>query len=140
MKLAAVRKYAMSLPEVTEEPHFHFSSFRVRGKLLVTVPPEQTHIHVFVGDSEREPALALHREFIEKLCWAGKVRGLRISLDTAAPAVVKSLVRAAWEAKAPKSLLAAARAASSRPSSDSRSPASARRDRSTRGTRRSRSS
>ena len=107
MKLAAVRKYAMALPEVTEEPHFHFSSFRVRGKMIVTVPPEETHIHVFVDDSQREPALALYPEFVEKLFWAGKVRGLRISLAAASPTVVKSLVRAAWEAKAPKSLLAA---------------------------------
>jgi hypothetical protein len=77
----------------------------LRGKMLVTVPPEETHIHVFVDDSEREPALALYPEFIEKLFWAGKVRGLRISLATAQPAVVKALIRASWTAKAPKSLL-----------------------------------
>jgi hypothetical protein len=104
MKLSAVRKLAMSLPEVTEQPHFHFSSFRVRGKIFVTVPPEQTHIHVFVDDSQREPLLALYPEFLEKLFWAGKVRGLRVAMASATPAVVKSLVKAAWQARAPRRL------------------------------------
>ena len=109
MNVSAVRKFAMSLPEVTEEPHFNYSSFRVRGKMLVTVPPEETHIHVFVPDPLREPALALYPSFIEKLFWAGKVRGLRIALANAQPKVVESLVRAAWEAKAPKSIVSAAK-------------------------------
>lgn len=104
MMLSAVRRFAMSLPEVTEEPHFRYSSFRVRGKMLVTVPPGETHIHVFVDEALREPALALYSDYIEKLFWAGKVRGLRIALAKADPSVVKSLVRAAWQAKAPRSL------------------------------------
>ena len=106
MKLAAVRKFAMALPEVTEEPHFHMTSFRVRGKIFVTAPPEETHIHVFVDDALRGPALAVHPGFIEPLLWGGKVRGLRIALATAKPDVVENLVRAAWEGKGGKSALA----------------------------------
>jgi hypothetical protein len=109
MKLAAVRKLALALPDVTEEPHFHLSSFRVRGKIFVTVPPEETHLHVFLDETQREPALALHPEFVEKLWWGGKVRGLRVALADAEPAVVKELLRAAWEAKAPKRRRAPAR-------------------------------
>ena len=41
MKLQAVRKHAMSLEAVTEEPHHTYSSFRVRGKIFVTVPPDE---------------------------------------------------------------------------------------------------
>jgi len=106
MKLAAVRKFAMSLPEVAEEPHFHMISFRVSGKIFVTAPPEGTHLHVFVDDALRGPALAAYPGFIEKLLWGGNVRGLRIALAAAKPDVVENLVRAAWEAKAPKSTLA----------------------------------
>ena len=106
MKLAAVREFAMSLPDVTEEPHFHLTSFRVRGKIFVTAPPEEMHIHVFVVDVLRGPALAVHPDFIEPLLWGGKVRGLRVSLATAKPDVVENLVRAAWEGKAGKSALA----------------------------------
>jgi hypothetical protein len=104
MKIAAIRRHALSLPEVTEEPHFKYFSFRVRGKIFVTVPPDGEYIHVFIGDGLREPALAMHPEFLEKLTWAAKVVGLRVSLTRAIPAVVTHLVDCAWRAKAPKSL------------------------------------
>jgi len=105
MKLAEVRRCAIGLPEVTEEPHHHFSSFRVRGKIFVTVPPEQEHIHVFVDEEARERALALYPNFVEKLFWGGKVCGIRIQLASAKPGAVRDLIRSAWAAKAPKSLV-----------------------------------
>jgi len=112
MKLSQIAKFARSLPEVTEEPHFQHSSFRVRGKIFVTVPPDEEHIHVFVGDQHREPALAMHPEFLSKLTWGAKVVGLRVALELADAAVVKQLVRHAWETKAPRSLLPIPRRAS----------------------------
>ncbi len=107
MKIAEVRRFAMALPETTEEPHFEYSSFRIRGKIFVTVPPDGEHIHVFVGDDEREQALAAHPSFLEKLVWGGSVRGLRVRLSKASPKVVNHLVRSAWMRKAPKRLAAA---------------------------------
>jgi hypothetical protein len=106
VKLAAVRVLALSLPEVTEEPHHQFDSFRVRGKIFITVPPDQQHVHVFVSEEHREQALALYPEFAEKLLWGGKVVGVRVSLTQAQASAVKSLVLQAWEHKAPKALLA----------------------------------
>lgn len=105
MKLATVRNFALALPEVTEEPHHNFGSFRVRGKIFVTVPPEQEHIHVFVSEQQREQALAMYPAFAEKLLWGGKVVGIRVTLALAPSSVVKSLVRQAWENKAPNALL-----------------------------------
>ena len=102
MTFAQVRRHAMSLPGVTEEPHFTYSSFRVGGKIFVTAPPEKTHVHIFVPEPVREEALALHPEFLEKLTWGGKAVGLRANLDTASPAVIKRLVIEAWASKAPK--------------------------------------
>jgi hypothetical protein len=96
--------HALSLPEVTEEPHFHYSSFRVRGKIFVTVPPDEQHIHIFVAEQQGEPALAIHPEFLEKLTWGGKVVGLRVALAAAVPSVVKQLIGHAWKNKAPKGL------------------------------------
>ena len=92
----------MSLVAVTEEPHHNYSSFRVRGKIFVTIPPDERFIHVFVGEEEREPALAMYPDFIEKLLWGAKVLGLRVSLATAKPAVVKSLVGKAYETRVQK--------------------------------------
>jgi hypothetical protein len=105
MKIAAVRQYALGLPDVAEEPHFRYSSFRVRGKIFVTVPPQETHVHVFVGEQHREPMLEMYPEFIDKLTWGAKTVGLRIALAKARPAVVRQLLRQAWESKAPKALL-----------------------------------
>ncbi|MBS0447728.1 MAG: MmcQ/YjbR family DNA-binding protein [Proteobacteria bacterium] len=105
MKIAAVRRHALSLPEAAEAPHFDYASFRVRGKIFVTVPPDEQHIHVFVDDEVREQALALDPEFLEKLTWGAKVVGLRVRLADATPAVVTRLIDAAWARKAPKRLL-----------------------------------
>lgn len=105
MNIAQVRRYAMSLAQVTEQPHHHFSSFRVGGKIFVTVPPEETHIHVFVTEEQREVALSLDPECIQKLLWGGKVVGLRVDLGRAPAGVVKRLVSQAWALKAPKAVL-----------------------------------
>lgn len=105
MKIDRVRHYALSLPETAEAPHFNFISFRVGGKIFATAPPENTHLHVFVGEEQRETALALHPDSIEKLFWGQKVCGLRIALAKAKPETVESLLRQAWAAKAPKRLL-----------------------------------
>lgn len=102
MKLEAVRKFALSLPHTTEEPHHNFASFRVQGKIFVTVPPDQEHIHVFVEEATRETALALEPEFVEKLLWGNKVLGLRVKLAPAKQSTVLALVQNAYENKAPK--------------------------------------
>lgn len=99
MKIEALRKFAMSLPAVTEEPHHNFSSFRVGGKIFVTVPPEGTHVHVFVSEQERELALSIYPEFVEKLLWGGRVVGIRVRLAQADPSALKALVRSAYELK-----------------------------------------
>ena len=92
----------MALEAVTEEPHHNYSSFRVRGKIFVTIPPDEQAIHVFVGEDTREPALALYPAFLEKLRWGSKVLGLRVDLESAIPAVVKSLVNKAYETRVQK--------------------------------------
>ncbi len=104
MKIAAARRIALSLPEAHEEPHFNYASFRVRGKIFVTVPPGEEHIHVFVAEQTREQALALYPQCVEKLLWGSRVVGLRVSLATAPTPVVDTLIRQAWALKAPKAL------------------------------------
>jgi len=104
MRIAQVRGFALSLPEVTEAPHFQYASFRIRGKIIATVPPGEAVLHVFVSDEERELALALEPGFIGNLYWGKRVTGLRIVLAKAKPGVVKRLLVQAWMRKAPKSL------------------------------------
>jgi hypothetical protein len=102
VKVAQVRRFALSLPEATEEPHFHFASFRVRGRIFATLPPDGEHAHIFVGDEDREVALELDPEFLEKLHWGKRVVGVRVALAKAKPAVVTRLLEKAWKRKAPK--------------------------------------
>jgi hypothetical protein len=104
MTLTQARKLALALPEVEEMPHFERTSFRVRGKIFLTAKPTEPYIHIFVGEEHREPVLAMHPLWAEKLFWGGKVVGLRIALGKASAPVVKSLIAAAWAAKAPVSL------------------------------------
>lgn len=102
MKFATIRKYAMSMEAVTEEPHHDYSSFRVRGKIFVTIPPGNEFIHVFVGEDVREIALAMHPDSTKKLMWGSKALGLRINLASSQPAMVKSLVAKAYETRVQK--------------------------------------
>jgi hypothetical protein len=92
----------MSLEAVTEEPHHNYSSFRVRGKIFVTIPPDEEFIHVFVAEEAREQALAMYPEFLEKLVWGSKVLGLRVHLAPALPSVIKSLVSKAYDTRVAK--------------------------------------
>lgn len=107
MKADRVRRCALSLPEAVEVPHFDYASFRVGGKIFATMPPDEAHLHVFVGEEQREAALALHPSFVEKLFWGKKACGLRVALGKANPALVETLVRQAWTQRAPKRLLKA---------------------------------
>jgi hypothetical protein len=104
MKLATIRKYAMSLPNVTEEPHHHFGSFRVNKRIFVTVPPGEEYLHIFVPEQVREEALELYPQFVEKLWWGGKVVGIKVSLEGAKPAVARQLVKRAWTHRSPVAL------------------------------------
>ena len=109
VNLNDARRIAMSLPEVTEEPHFEYTSFRVKGKIFATAPPDGGHLHIFVDDEDREPALLMDPGFIEKLLWGGKVRGLRVALRRAKMPVVARLLTKAWLRRAPKRLAATVR-------------------------------
>jgi len=104
MDLADLRQLALSFPETTEEPHHHFGSFRVRGKIFATFPPGDEYLHLFLSEAHREQALVLHPDFTEKLLWGGKVVGLRIQLQHADPAILAELLHQAWHHKAPKAL------------------------------------
>ena len=101
------RKLALSLPEATEQPHFELWSFRVRGKIFATVPPEGGHLHVFVDDDAVRAAVRADASAFEALHWGKKLVGLRVSLANAKPGAVRDLLQASWRRKAPKRVVAA---------------------------------
>ena len=105
MRLAEARKFALSLPEATEEPHFEKSSFRVRGKIFATVPEDQKHLNVFVDEHESRASVADDPSAFEELHWGVKLAGVRVTLANADSARVRELLEEAWRRKAPKRLV-----------------------------------
>ena len=101
MKLEQVRRIALSLPSVSEQPHFDYTSFRVAGKIFATAPPTAEHLHVFVDEDQRQLALALAPEALEILTWGRRVVGLRVALTKAKPALVETLLKQSWSRKHP---------------------------------------
>ncbi len=106
MNIDEVRRYALSLPEVREEAHFKYSSFRIRRKIFATVPPDEKSLHVFVDDERRELALAMFPDAYEALYWGKNVVGVKVVLARAERADVEDLLLTAWQRKAPKRLIA----------------------------------
>lgn len=106
MDFQTARAIALALPEVTEAPHFDYGSFRVKGKIFVTVPPDQQHLHVRVDEQERLLALAVYPDGLEPLHWGKQILGVRVDLQKADPEAVAHLIRTAWRQRAPKRLAA----------------------------------
>jgi hypothetical protein len=104
--LQRAREFALSMPGATEEPHFDMASFRVRGKIFVTVPPDECHLHVFVDETEAHAAVAEDAAAFEYLRWGQRIRGLRITLAAAPAQRVAELIEESWRRKASARLIA----------------------------------
>ncbi len=100
-----VRRIALSLPEATEEPHFDMTSFRVKGKIFATVPPDETRLHVFVDEPAAEASVAEDPAAFELLRWGQRVAGVRVRLDAAEPDRVRELLADSWRRRAPRRLV-----------------------------------
>ncbi len=105
MKFSHVQKLALALPEATEEPHHHRTSFRVRGKIFATAVPAEDFLNVMVGEIEREPVLDIYSNCVEPLYWGKKVVGVRVNLLEATPDIVAELLKLAWSEKATRALV-----------------------------------
>jgi hypothetical protein len=104
--LARVRELALTLPGATEEPHFDMISFRVRGKIFATVPPDEQHVHVFVDEAESRACVAENPAAFEQLLWGSKTRGVRVNLAAATRDRVGELLEESWRRKAPARMIA----------------------------------
>jgi hypothetical protein len=104
--LESARSFALSLPATTEEPHFDMASFRVRGKIFATVPPDDEHLHVFVDEAEVHAAVAEDPAAFEPLLWGQRLRGLRIRIAVAPADRIAELLEESWRRRAPARLAA----------------------------------
>ena len=102
---AVVRKLALAFPETTEQPHHDMTSFRVRGKIFATMPPEGGRLHVFLSAPEVASYCAEFPVAVEELWWGKKLSGCRVLLRHADRALVREMLAESWRRRAPKSLL-----------------------------------
>jgi hypothetical protein len=107
VKLQEARRFALSLPEAAEEPHFDLSSFRVRRKIFATITPDEAHLHIFVDEGETRASVTEDPAAFEELWWGKQLRGVRVNLVAADAARVYELLEESWRRKAPKPLVAA---------------------------------
>jgi hypothetical protein len=82
------------------------ASFRVAGKIFVTVPAEADRVHVFIGSDQVTAYCAEHPGQVEELWWGARRRGCRLALAAADQALLRELLTEAWRARAPTKLLA----------------------------------
>ena len=107
MRLETARRFALSLPETTEQPHFEKSSFRVREKIFATVPVGEEALHVFVGE-ETAVLVAEDPVAFEVIRSARNIAvndWVRVNLAAADGARVCELLEDAWRCMAPKRVL-----------------------------------
>jgi hypothetical protein len=109
MRLADARKFALSLPETTEEPHFAAGSFRVRGKIFATIPPGEKQLRIFLESEEVHALIAEEPATFEPVVWGKRVvtGGVCVNLAAAKATVVRELLEEAWRLRAPKRVIAA---------------------------------
>jgi hypothetical protein len=104
MRLETARKFALSLPETTEEPHFEKSSFRVKGKIFATVPLGGKHLNVSAEPDEGQALVDQFPEAFEPIPWGKRpqMEWISVVLAKADRAIVQELLEDAWRRKAPK--------------------------------------
>jgi len=102
--LVDARRLAFALPEVTEQDHHGIASYRVRGKIIATVPDNQ-HIRIMVDEESIRAVVSEHREFCSELYWGKRLSCVLVDLSRADGEVVRDLLSESWRRKAPKSLL-----------------------------------
>ena len=114
------REFALSLPGVSEQPHFDKSSFRVNGKIFVTVPPGEAYLHVFVDEAETEASVAEDPAAFAPLLWGTKQRGLRVTLAAVDGAPPGGVDRGIVAPQGPQAAAGRARLSSQAPASPGR--------------------
>jgi hypothetical protein len=106
MDVDDLRAVALALPEAVEADHFGRPSFRVRGKIFVTVHQDGAGANLKLPRDEHEALVASRPEVFGTVVWGSLIR-TSVVLAAADPAELAELVEEAWRAVAPKRVVAA---------------------------------
>jgi hypothetical protein len=103
--VARVRKGALALPEVEEGPHFGAVAFTVRGKGFASLSKDGTLVQLRLPADQVHAAVADHPG-AEIIARAGSPIGVALAVADLDVRDLDRLLRQAWEAMAPKRLVA----------------------------------
>jgi hypothetical protein len=100
----ALQRFALSLPEAHEEPHFERTSFRVGKKIFATMTPDGSEAMIRVSQPELvRSLLAKHEDvFFSYGAWTTQNGSLGVRLAKANPKMIEDLVVESWKQVAPK--------------------------------------
>jgi hypothetical protein len=101
-----VRRFALSLPEATEEPHHGRTACRVRGKIFASALPAGDSCNVLLDEPEARAAVFEDANVFGELWWGKRLVGVKVDLAGADPARVQELLAEAWLHRAPRALAA----------------------------------
>ena len=105
MKLELLTEMASSFPEVTVEPHFHKTSFRVRKKIFATLTEEPPELVIKLTDVDQSVFNDVLSENVRPVPGAwGKKGWTIVSYSNLNSEPLMDLLRTAYKTVAPKSL------------------------------------
>ena len=105
----ALRRFALSLPEAREEPHFERTSFRIGKKIFATMTRDGREAMVKVAEPDEVEALLSMQPaaFFSYGTWTTRNGALGVRLEEVNAALLRQLVTAAWKSVAPRRAVAA---------------------------------
>lgn len=104
----ALRRFALSLPEAHEAPHFERASFRVGKKIFATLTRDgrEAMVKLPSPDDTEELLSSQPETFFSYGTWTTRNGALGVRLAKAEAALLRQLVTEAWRSIAPKRALA----------------------------------
>ena len=96
-------RIALSLPNVTEEPHFDKTAFKIAGKIFATMVPDDSRATVKLSPADQELFCLADNNGVYPVPnkW-GKLGWTHIDLNTAKPEMCTALLKVAYCELAPK--------------------------------------
>ena len=109
MTVDEIRALALSLPLAEEQPHFDRASFRVKGKIFATLPPDGEAVVLKLPPEIKESLRQSDPDAVLPLPGGWDKGGWTlIALGFMEDDRLADLIRLAWRQVAPKKLLGAA--------------------------------
>jgi hypothetical protein len=92
---ADVRRFALSLPEATEQDHHGMASFRVRNRIFATVPDDE-HIRIMAEAPAILAAVAENPGVCEPSYWGARLACVVVHVPSATSMLINDLLTDAW--------------------------------------------